>query len=317
MSNNGHNNGLDVDFFDAVERYLPIVGPHEPSAIFSPFFGKQYECTVLAVTADGYFVENCFGKYTFLLPFSEARAAGLGDLQIGQSVIIFSTVLDERTGIWLATCHPLALDDHDLALVQKAVESGDWIEVKVSGQNARGLRLVCGTIGGFMFFSNVDWARHHRNGSQPNLIGQTILVRITSCTDYRGLPNFYACERDEELIFDWSEASVGTVDSFPVAVGEIAVGTVTGFLGGKGAFLDLGNGVCGLMPISEIDYRFIASIFDEFELGQRVKVKVLNVEWVDGKHDQRKLHIVLSQKALKPAPIMASAFEEEFDYWDQ
>lgn len=309
-NNNGHWNGLDVDFFSDLERYLPAIKSNE---LLFPCFGKQYDCVVLAITADGYFVENCFGKYAFLLPFSEAKAAGCGDLRVGQSVIIFATEMDKRTDVWLSTCHPLAPDDHDLVFVQKAVESGEWIEVKVSGQNARGLRLVCGTIGGFMFFSNVDWAKHRKNGSQPNFIGQTILVRISNCTDFHGLPCFYASERDEEPTFDWSDGPVDIVDSFPVQVGEIVEGTVTGFLGGKGVFVDLGNGACGLMPISEIDYRFITNIQDEYELGQRVQVKVLKVEWADGKNDQRKLHIVLSQKALKPAPIIVSAFDEDFD----
>lgn len=311
MSNNGHDNDQDADFFDAVERYLPIVGLNEPCAIFSPFFGKQYECTVLAITADGYFVENFLGKYTFLLPFSEAKAAGLGDLQIGQSVIIFSTVLDERTGIWLATCHPLALDDHDLVIVQKAVESGEWVEVKVSGENARGLRLVCGTIGGFMFFSNIDWEKHRRNDSQPNLIGQTILVRIISCSEYNHQPCFYASEIPMEPSYAWASDSVEMGDSCPVKAGDIVEGTVTG-LKPYGVFVNMGR-VNGLISIAEIAHRFIVNVEQEFKIGERITVKVLSVSWSD---EKSRWHIALSRKALLPAPILVSDFADEYSELD-
>lgn len=302
MSNNGSD---DHGEFDQSTVFYPenVV----------PDFGRQFDAKVIFVVKGGFLVET--SKYAFFLPEDEAKAAGLA-LKADDSVVVFSTLFDERFGMWLAACHPLVLDEHDLTLVQRARESEEWIEVKVSGQNDRGLRLVCGTIGGFMFFGDVDWGKHHRNGSQPKLIGQTIPVRITSCTDFRGLPCFYASERDEGLVFDWSTSSVDT-DSFPVAVGEIFDGTVTGFLANNGVFVDLGNGICGLMPIGEIDYRFIIDIRNEFEQGQRVQVKVLKVEWAEGRDGQRKLHVVLSAKALKLTPILVSNFEEEFDYWDQ
>ena len=300
MSNNGYD---EHDEFDQSAVLYPV------NVI--PDFGRQFDGTVFAVVHGGFLVETL--KYAFFLPEAEAEAAGL-ILKVNDSVVVFSTLFDERLDMWLATCHPLVLDEHDLTLVQKAVETEEWIEVEVSGQNTRGLRLVYGTIGGFMFFSNVDWERHRKNGSQPNFIGQTIFVRITSCTDFRGLPCFYASERDEEPIFDWIDGTADAGDSLPVQVGEIVDGTVTGFLGGKGVFVDLGNGFCGLMPIGEIDYRYITSIQAEFELGQRVKAKVLKVEWADGKHGQRKLHIVLSQKALKPAPILVESFGEPFEF---
>src|SRR3989339_496973 len=100
MSSNGHGNGRDVDFFDTVDFYLPPVKPGEFSF---PFFGRQYDGVIVAITVDGYFVENYLEKHTFLLPFNEAKAAGYGDLQVGQPVVIFSTELDRRTDVWLST----------------------------------------------------------------------------------------------------------------------------------------------------------------------------------------------------------------------
>ncbi|KKS44142.1 MAG: RNA binding S1 domain protein [candidate division CPR1 bacterium GW2011_GWA2_42_17] len=306
MLNNGHGNDQDVDFFDSVDSFLPPVKPGEFSF---PFFGRQYDGVIVAITVDGYFVENYLEKHTFLLPFNEAKAAGYGDLQVGQPVVIFSTELDRRTDVWLSTCHPLFPDDKDLAFVQRAVETGDWVEVKVSGQNARGLRLVYGTIGGFMFFENVDWERHRKNGSQPNLIGQTMVVRITSCIDYRGLPCFYASERLEEPVYDRNDDLTGSGDLCSVQVGEIVEGTVTG-LKPYGVFVNI-DGADGLISIAEIANRFIVDVEQEFTIGERVTVKVLSVSWSD---EKSRWHIALSRKALLPAPILVESFGEPFEF---
>lgn len=295
MSNNGSNGAGDFD--QSVIFYPDHV---------SPDFGRQFDGTVFAVVHGGFLVETL--KYAFFLPEDEAEAAGL-TLRIGDSLVLFSTLFDERSGLWLATCHPLVLDERDLAFVQKAVESGEWIEVKVSGQNARGLRLVCGTVGGFMFFSNVDWGKHRQNGNQLNLLGQTIFVRITSCTDFRGLPCFYASERDEEAVFDWSDNLIEMPDSFPVQVGQIVEGTVTG-LKSYGVFVNLGN-VDGLISIGEIAHRFVEDVEREFTIGQSVKVKVLDVQWSE---EKSKWHIALSRKALLPASIVVESFDEPFEF---
>ncbi|MCM1492676.1 MAG: S1 RNA-binding domain-containing protein [Muribaculaceae bacterium] len=57
-----------------------------------------------------------------------------------------------------------------------------------------------------------------------------------------------------------------------------------------GAFVDLGNGISGLVHISQISQKRVASVHEVLKEGQKVKVKILNTN--DGK-------VSLSMKALE------------------
>ena len=63
-----------------------------------------------------------------------------------------------------------------------------------------------------------------------------------------------------------------------------------------GAFIDLGNGVSGLLHVAQISYKRVEKPADVLSVGQEVKVKVLRNE--DGK-------LSLSMKALEEAPARA------------
>ncbi len=64
-------------------------------------------------------------------------------------------------------------------------------------------------------------------------------------------------------------------------VGQIVEGKVTGIVG-YGAFVDIGDGVSGMVHISEIASTYVNDIRDHLEIGQQVKVLVLDVH-EDGK----------------------------------
>ena len=64
-------------------------------------------------------------------------------------------------------------------------------------------------------------------------------------------------------------------------VGSIAEGKVTGITK-FGAFVDLGDGVTGLVHISEVAPTFVKEVSDHLQEGQSVKVKVLQ-KGEDGK----------------------------------
>ena len=76
-------------------------------------------------------------------------------------------------------------------------------------------------------------------------------------------------------------------------VGKIVKGRVTG-LTKFGAFVDLGEGVTGLVHISEVSRDFVKEITDILSEGDEVEVKVLRVG-----EDSK---ISLSIKAALPAP---------------
>lgn len=87
-----------------------------------------------------------------------------------------------------------------------------------------------------------------------------------------------------------------------VIPGSVLEGTVES-LAPYGAFVNLGDGLSGLVHISQISQRRIKSPSEILHLGDKVKVKVLNTN--DGK-------ISLSMKALEED--MEAETIEEFDY---
>ena len=91
-----------------------------------------------------------------------------------------------------------------------------------------------------------------------------------------------------------------------IEVGSVLEGTVES-LQAYGAFIDLGDGISGLVHISQISQKRIKKPSEVLNVGDTVKVKVLKVE--DGK-------IGLSMKALEEA-IEEPVKEEVFDYKEE
>lgn len=62
----------------------------------------------------------------------------------------------------------------------------------------------------------------------------------------------------------------------PVEVGQVLEGKVTGITN-FGAFVDLADGVTGLVHISEVADTFVKDVNDYLKMNQKVKVKVIKV----------------------------------------
>lgn len=78
-------------------------------------------------------------------------------------------------------------------------------------------------------------------------------------------------------------------------VGDVVTGIVTG-IQPYGAFVSLSDDTQGLIHISEITYGYVRDIHDFVQVGQAVKVKVLEVDDKEGK-------ISLSLRALQDRPF--------------
>lgn len=81
--------------------------------------------------------------------------------------------------------------------------------------------------------------------------------------------------------------------------GSVVEGTVESIMP-YGAFVNIGNGISGLVHISQISQKRISSVHEVLKEGQKVKAKILNTN--DGK-------VSLSMKALED--IMEKAEDEE------
>lgn len=60
-------------------------------------------------------------------------------------------------------------------------------------------------------------------------------------------------------------------------VGQIVEGKVTGIVN-YGAFVDIGDGVSGMVHISEVAPTYVNEIKDHLTIGQEVKVKILTID---------------------------------------
>jgi uncharacterized protein len=79
-----------------------------------------------------------------------------------------------------------------------------------------------------------------------------------------------------------------------LVLNEVMDGTVSNVTN-FGAFVDIGVHQDGLVHISEVSHEFITDITKALQVGQKVKVKVIEV-------DKERKRISLSMKALEPAP---------------
>ncbi|MBC1376682.1 general stress protein 13 [Listeria sp. FSL L7-0091] len=77
-------------------------------------------------------------------------------------------------------------------------------------------------------------------------------------------------------------------------VGEVVSGKIAG-IQSYGAFVALDNSTQGLVHISEITHGFVKDIHDFLEVGQEVKVKILDI-------DEEKNKISLSIRATEETP---------------
>lgn len=70
---------------------------------------------------------------------------------------------------------------------------------------------------------------------------------------------------------------MGEQQASSLAIGSIVEGTVTG-LAPFGAFVDLGNGVSGMVHISEVADVYVTNVGEFVNVGDRVKVKILTMD---------------------------------------
>ena len=92
-----------------------------------------------------------------------------------------------------------------------------------------------------------------------------------------------------------------------VQVGDVFTGTVENITN-YGAFIDLGDGLSGLVHISQISFKRLKSVHEVLKEGDSVKVKVIANK--DGK-------LILSIKALQENEEVTEIPEEVFEYKEE
>lgn len=181
----------------------------------------------------------------------------------------------------------LIWNEAEQAIVEKTV-----YELPVQEANKGGLLLTWQGIQGFLPASQLKTEHYPRvaDGDKDKileelrkLVGQKIAVSIIG-----------AAPKEGKLIF--SEKNPEQKDKEKIigkySVGDEVTGEVTGIVD-FGVFMKIEEGLEGLVHISEIDWALVENPKTMFKVGEKIKVKIIEIK--DGK-------ISLSMKALKPNP---------------
>jgi len=180
---------------------------------------------------------------------------------------------------------------------EKAIASGAVFELPIKDANKGGLIILWQGINGFLPASQLKPEHYPRvaNGEKTlildelkKLIGQSLSVRMITADPREGKLIF--SERDTR-----DEASPVSTEHY--AVGDVLGGEVTGIVD-FGIFVKVDGGLEGLVHISEIDWGLVEDPHTFARVGEKVKVKIIEVK--DGK-------ISLSIKQLTEDPWSAAS----------
>ena len=178
--------------------------------------------------------------------------------------------------------------------VEKMLGEDRVYDSKIVGFNKGGLIVMVGGLRGFVPSSQISALRRSQaTGDTPEqrwqkMVGQPISVRIIEVDRER-----------RRLILSERAASTESRQSVKervieeLEVGQVYTGRVTS-LSDFGAFVNI-NGADGLVHLSELSWDRVQHPREVLEVGQEVKVKVINI-------DREKKRIGLSIRALEDDP---------------
>jgi len=214
-------------------------------------------------------------------------------LKVGQEVHVFVINPEDANGNVVLSLKR-AQEQLSWENVDKLLEESGVIDTKIIGFNKGGLIVDVDGLRGFVPASQVSAMRRTQSsGETPEqrwqkMVGQPISVRVIEVDRER-----------RRLIVSERAANTESRQSIKERVldeleeGKIYTGRVTS-LANFGAFINI-NGADGLVHLSELSWDHIEHPREVLEVGQEVKVKVINV-------DRDKKRIGLSVRALLDDP---------------
>ena len=213
--------------------------------------------------------------------------------EVGQEIPVFVVSPEDSNGN-VVLSYKRAQEQMAWVSVEEQMEDDTVIESKVIGYNKGGLIVGVHGLRGFVPASQIGVLRRSQAvGDTPEqrwakMIGEPISVRIIEVDKSR-----------RRLICSERAASSESRQSIKERVideleeGSVYTGRVTS-LADFGAFVNI-NGADGLVHLSELSWDRIQHPKEMLEVGQEVKVKVINI-------DREKRRIGLSLRALSDDP---------------
>jgi small subunit ribosomal protein S1 len=282
---------------DAKPKKETLMGKILNDSVNPPSIGDLVEGPVIAIDKNGVFIDlHPYGTgIIFGREYLIARDI-IKKINIGDNVAAKVVFLENEEGYI-----ELSLKEARQALVwndaEKAIREKTVLDLPILEANKGGLLLAWQGMQGFLPASQLKTEHYPRvaDGDKDKileelkkLVGQKISVVIIS-----------ALPKEGKLIF--SEKNPEQKDKEKIigkyTVGDEFEGEVTGMVD-FGVFVKIEDGLEGLVHISEIDWALVEDPKTLFKIGDKVKVKIIEIK--DGK-------ISLSIKALKENPWKEAA----------
>jgi small subunit ribosomal protein S1 len=220
---------------------------------------------------------------------TEERAA----LQVGQEVNVFVLNPEDQNGN-VVLSFKRAQEEMSWENVEKMISDETIIDTKIIGFNKGGLIVAVGNLRGFVPSSQISSTRRAQSsGDTPEqrwqkMVGQAISVRIIEVDRERRRLILTERSPNTESRSSMKDRVISELEE-----GKVYTGKVTS-LADFGAFVNV-NGADGLVHLSELSWDRLQHPKELLEVGQEVKVKVINI-------DRDKKRIGLSMRALQDDP---------------
>jgi small subunit ribosomal protein S1 len=277
---NENGNGR-TPFFDLIEEYdFP-----------QPKRGDIIQGEILRIDDDVVFID-IGSKRDAMVPYREVEQfdeAFLKALSTGDAVPVYVTHTPKGSEQLLVSLER-GLQELDWERATKLKEEDTTIELKIVNYNKGGLVVEFGRIQGFVPNSHIPAIKNFYNDEKrtsykSKQIGETIKLKIIEIDPGQGRFVLSAKAAQKEQRQERLNA---------LTVGEVLTGTIVN-MKHYGAFVDIGDGIVGLLHISGIAWEHVNHPQDLFEVGDEVEVLI-------DKIDVEKEKISLSRKALLPSP---------------
>jgi small subunit ribosomal protein S1 len=263
------------------------------ASVTPPNAGDLVEGTVIAIDKKGVFIDLppfgtgiIYGR-EYIIARDVIKKINIGD-KVAAKVVDPSNK-EGYTELSLKEARQaLIWTEAELAIAQKTI-----LELPIKEANKGGLIIEWQGIQGFLPASQLKPEHYPRvqDGDKDRileelkkLVGTKLAVSIIG-----------AFPKEGKLIFSEKNSTGSAEKAVAVAkfkVGDEVEGKVTGMVD-FGVFVKIDEGLEGLVHISEIDWALVEDPKTRFKVGDKVKVKVIEVK--EGK-------VSLSIKALKPNP---------------
>lgn len=211
-----------------------------------------------------------FGSIRVFIPASLASRERV-ELKtlIGKEIEVRLTELDLRNRKIVASRRVLEDEDYEVKKkeIWKSIKSGEKREGVVKKIIKAGAIVDIGGITGLIHINDLAWERVKRVEDIVN-VGDKVTVFIGNVDSEKERVSLILKDVNKE---PWK------VHADSIKVGDVIEGKVLKFMS-FGAFVELFPGVEGLVHINEITDENIAKPSDVLEIGQKVKVKVLDIK---------------------------------------